>query len=610
MTNGTPATGSISKALKPARTAIFMIAVFSFFVNVLMLTGPLFMLQIYDRVLTSGSIPTLIALGALVVMLYVLYGFLEYIRGRILTRVGRMLDEDLQAPVFHAITFHAIYGAKQVRTQPAQDLSTVRQFLSGPAPFSFLDLPWTPIYLLVIFLMHFMLGLAATIAVLILAVFAVVNNLLTRKHVEKFQQSAQRATLANEETRRNVEIATVLGMISRLRARWSGSVSDSLESQTKASDRGGLVTSMSKAMRMVFQSGILGLGAYLAVQQEISPGTMIAASIIMARALAPVEQVVAQWQPFLNFRKSWKRLDQVLSNTPPQEDKMPLPTPKVHLTANNLMAFVPGAEKPIISGISFDLPPGSGLGIIGATGAGKSTLARAIIGVWPHIKGDLRFDSATLDQWDRDELGKYIGYLPQDVELFDGTIGENISRFDPEADPKEILKAAQAANVHELVLKFKDGYNSRVGEGGTNLSGGQRQRIGLARALYGSPVLVVLDEPNASLDAEGEAALIRAIAATRQNGGTVIVVAHRPSAIAALDSLMVLRDGTQVAYGPKDEVLQQVLAKPVPKDGRSGGLTAPQKPSNVPKAPRITQGNEPPAPETPNQPSPPADGAE
>lgn len=578
MTTAQPKKGTLSKALKPARAAIVMIAVFSFFVNLLMLTGPLYMLQIYDRVLTSGSVPTLVALSAVVILLYSLFGFLEYVRGRILTRVARMLDEDLQTTAFHAITYHAVQGVERVRTQPAQDLSAIRQFLSGPAPFSFMDLPWTPIYLFVIFLLHFWLGIASTIAVLVLAVFAMINNLLTRKHVEHHQQFAHRATTANEETRRNVEIATVLGMIGRLRARWSGMVGEALNAQTAASDRGGLVTAMSKSMRMVFQSGILGLGAYLAVKQEISPGTMIAASIIMARALAPVEQVVAQWQPFLNFRRSWKRLDQVLSNTPPLDEKMPLPTPKVHVKANNLMAFVPGAEKPIISGIKFDLPPGSGLGIIGPTGAGKSTLARAIIGVWPHIKGDLRLDSATLEQWDRDELGKYIGYLPQDVELFDGTIGENISRFEPDADPKTILKAAQAANVHELVLKFSKGYNTLVGEGGANLSGGQRQRIGLARALYGDPVLVVLDEPNASLDAEGEAALIKSIAATRERGGTVIVVAHRPSAIAALDSLMVLRDGAQIAYGPKDEVLEKVLANKIPTDGRSGGLTAPQQP--------------------------------
>jgi len=552
---------------------MFMIALFSFFVNLLMLTGPLFMLQIYDRVLTSGSVPTLIALGILVVMLYALYGFLEYIRGRILMRIARMLDEDLRSSVFHAVTFHAVQGNRQVRTQPAQDLSSIRQFLSGPAPFSFLDLPWTPIYLFVIFLLHVQLGLAASAAVAILAIFAIVNNMLTKSHVEDQQRASQRAVNANEETRRNVEIATVLGMIDKLKARWSKSVEQALDSQTHAADRGGLISAMSKSMRLVFQSAILGLGAYLAIQQEISPGTMIAASIIMARALAPVEQVVSQWQPFLNFRKSWKRLDEVLASTPPKEQKMELPTPKVHLTANDLMAYVPGAEKPIISGITFDLPPGSGLGIIGPTGAGKSTLARAIVGVWPHIKGDLCLDGATLDQWDHDELGKYIGYLPQDVELFEGTIGENISRFDPDADPKEILRAAIAADVHDLVLKFKKGYNSPVGEGGTNLSGGQRQRIGLARALYGNPVLVVLDEPNASLDAEGEAALIKAIGNTRQNGGTVIVVAHRPSAIAALDSLMVLNDGRQVAYGPKEDILKKVLSKPINPDGRSGGLT-------------------------------------
>lgn len=574
MTSTSSIKNTISAVLKPARTAIFMIVIFSFFVNLLMLTGPLFMLQIYDRVLTSGSIPTLVALGILVVMLYALYGFLEYIRGRILMRVGKMLEEDLQNSVFHAITFHALAGTPKIRTQPARDLSTVRQFLSGPAPFSFLDLPWTPVYLFVIFLLHYILGVASLIAVAILAVFAIINNLLTKTHVENHQQAANWAATISEETRRNVEIATVLGMVERLRSRWTQVTGQALDAQTKASDRGGLVTAMSKSMRLVFQSGILGLGAYLAVQQEISPGTMIAASIIMARALAPVEQVVAQWQGFLNFKRSWKNLDQVLSATPPLPEKMSLPTPKVHVKAQNLMAFVPGAEKAIISGINFDLPPGSGLGILGPTGAGKSTLAKAIIGVWPHTKGELRFDAATLDQWDRDELGKYIGYLPQDVELFNGTIGENISRFDVDADPKEILKAAQAANVHELILKFTDGYNTVVKEGGTNISGGQRQRIGLARALYGEPALIVLDEPNASLDAEGEVALINSIAHTRKRGGTVIVVAHRPSAIAALDSLMVLKDGIQIAAGPKEEVLKKVLAKPSDAQSQSGGLTS------------------------------------
>jgi PrtD family type I secretion system ABC transporter len=574
MKPGIPGTAKLKSALKPARTAIIVIVVFSLFVNILMMVGPLFMLQIYDRVLTSGSIPTLVALVVLVAILYGLFGFLDYVRGRILTRVASVLEEDLQQKVFHTITFHALQRTPGVRTQPAQDLATVRQFLSSPAPFSFLDLPWTPVYLFVIFLLHFMLGIAATIAVIILGILAVINNLLTRNLIAEHQQATQQAINSNEETRRNVEIASVLGMLGKLRMRWMTTRTQALDAQIIASDRGGLVSTVSKTMRLMFQSGILALGAYLAVKQEISPGTMIAASIIMSRALAPVEQVVGQWQPFVTFRKSWARLNEVLEKTPPPPEQMVLPEPKVHLQAKNLMAFVPGAEKPIISGINFDLPPGSGLGIIGPTGAGKSTLARVIIGVWPHTKGDLRFDGATLDQWDREELGKYVGYLPQDVELFDGTIGENISRFDPQADPKVILAAAQAANVHELVLQFPGGYNTRVGEGGASLSGGQRQRIGLARALYGNPVLVVLDEPNASLDAEGEAALIQAIGRARQAGATIIVVAHRPSAIAALSTLMVLRDGKQIALGPKDEVLQKVLSKPVPKDGRSGGLTA------------------------------------
>jgi ATP-binding cassette subfamily C protein len=301
---------------------------------------------------------------------------------------------------------------------------------------------------------------------------------------------------------------------------------------------------------------------------------MIAASIIMGRALAPVEQVVAHWQAFLSFQGAMKRLSKVLQETPVTTKRMPLPPPNGRLEVDNLICLVPGADKPIVAGISFDLPPGSGLGIIGPTGAGKSTLARALVGVWPHTRGSVRLDGATIDQWDRAQLGKYMGYLPQDVELFEGTISENIARFEPDADPDEIVKAARQADVHELILKFPDGYNTTIGESGARLSAGQRQRIGLARALYRDPSVIVLDEPNANLDAEGEAALIKAILATRQRGGTVVVVAHRPSAIAALDTLMMIRDGRSVAYGPRDEVLNKVLArrKPAAAPQVAGGL--------------------------------------
>ena len=581
--------GTVRKGLKGSGFAIFSIALFSLFTNALMLTGPLFMLQVYDRVLSSGSVPTLVALGILVVVLYGLYGFLEFVRGRILMRVARRLEENLRPKVFHVVAWHGLRKTPGVRTQPAQDLSNIRQFLSGPAPLSFLDLPWAPVYLFVVFMLHWWLGVASAIAIVFLAILAMINSMLTTRHILESQQSLQQAIQTNEETRKNIEMATVLGMLGALRERWRTSLVKGLDSQTRASDRGGFITSSTKAFRLMVQSGILGLGAYLAVKQEITSGTMIAASIIMARALAPIEQVVAQWQAFMSTRKSWTRLDRILSNTPPEEEKMPLPPLKGHVVVENLMAYVPGAEKPIISGINFELKPGSGLGIIGPTGAGKSTLAKAIIGVWTHLKGKARIDGATADQWDSNALGKHMGYLSQDAELFAGTIGQNIARFDPEANPEAIVKAAQAAHVHELVLTFPEGYNTPLGEGAANLSGGQRQRIGLARALYGDPALVVLDEPNSNLDAEGEAALLKALADVRKRGGTVIVVAHRPSAIAVLDTLMVMKEGKQIAFGPKDEVLKKVLARPVATDGRSAGLTAQQQQPPQPQEPKSQQ---------------------
>lgn len=575
-------TGEILNALKDSRLAILSIVVFSFFVNLLMLTGPLFMLQIYDRVLTSGSVPTLVALSSLVVILYSLYGFLEYVRGRVLMRVARILEEALRERVFYVVTWHALRQTPGGHSQASQDLATIRQFLSSPAPFSFLDLPWAPVYLFVIYLLHFWLGIAATIAVLILAVLAFINNILTVRHIAQSQQSLQQAVIINDETRRNVEMASVLGMLNPLRKRWQGALAEGLDSLTRASDRGGLITSASKTLRLMFQSAILGLGAYLAVKQEITPGTMIAASIIMGRALMPVEQVVSQWQTFLSARRSWVRLDNVLSSTPPAEEKMELPAPKGHLKIENLTAFVPGADQPIFSGINFELKPGAGLGIIGPTGAGKTTLAKAIIGIWPHIRGKAKLDGATADQRDSNALGKFMGYLSQDVELFEDTIGRNISRFAPDASAQAVVKAAQAARVHDLILKFPKGYNAKLGENGINLSAGQRQRIGLARALYGDPVLIVLDEPNSNLDAEGESALLQALGDVRKRGGTVIVVAHRPSAIAVLDTLLVMADGKQVAFGPKDEVLKKVLARPTNSGNLSTGPSA-RTPSTNPQ---------------------------
>jgi PrtD family type I secretion system ABC transporter len=579
----------VSSLLRLAGGAGIAVVVFSLIVNLLMLTGPLFMLQIYDRVLTSGSIPTLVALAGLVVLLYALYGFLEFVRSRIMVRVAGSIDADVRDRAFDAVTFHAVKGEKSVRTMPLTDLAHVRQFLSGPGPFAFLDTPWTPIYLLFIYLMHPVLGIASVIAVAILASLAVINNLLTRKASAEASKIAGRANAAGEEARRNAEVTTALGMGPMLRARWARIQEQALEEQMTASDRGGAITALSRTMRFMFQSGILGLGAWLAVQQEISPGTMIAASIIMARALAPVEQMVAHWQGYLTFREAWGRLSKVLKTLPEHKDGVSLPDPAGHVEVENLTAGLPQMQRPMLMNISFELTPGEGLGIIGPTGAGKTTLARILVGAWPHYRGVVRLGGAELAQYPEDQLGRSVGYLPQDVELYDGTIGENICRFQSDAKANDIIEAAKQADVHSLILSFPDGYETMIGEGGAMLSAGQRQRIGLARALYGNPSLIVLDEPNANLDAAGEKAVITAVNSARDNGSTVIVIAHRPSAIASLDTLMMLRDGRCVAIGPKDEVLDKVIqrtpapaAPPRPAPGfQSMGMSLSSKPDEA-----------------------------
>lgn len=571
--SGTATRSGLSSALANCRSGLLSLGIFSLFANLLMLTGPLFMLQVYDRVLTSGSLPTLLALALLVAVLYAAYGFLEFIRSRLLVRTGRIVDEELRERVFDAAAMQGLRGTPGARNEPLTDLQTVRQYLQSSGPLAFLDMPWTPIYLGVIFLMHSLLGLAALAAAILLAAIAIATEQVTRRHAIESQIAALQANRLAEQCRVNIEAATVLGMVGRLRWRWAGTQERALDSQTLASDRGGLLSTLSRTFRLVFQSAILGLGAYLAVRREISPGAMIAASIIMSRALAPVESAVGQWSQSQAFVRSWKRLGAFLAQMPPRQVRMQLPNLTGNLAVENLSALVPGEERPIVAGVSFALQPGSGLGILGPTGAGKSTLARALVGAWPLTRGSVRLDGATLDQWDPEVLGKSIGYLSQESELFDGTIAENISRFAPDPDSRSVIAAAQQAGVHDLILQMPDGYNTVIGRDGRRLSAGQRQRVGLARALYGEPALLVLDEPNANLDAVGEAALVKAVAQARDRGATVLVIAHRPSAIAALDKLLVLKDGRVAAFGPKDEVLDKVLARSVDGPGRPGGFT-------------------------------------
>jgi ATP-binding cassette subfamily C protein len=576
----------IAAVLKASRGVFLSTGVFSCLVNILMLTGPLFMLQIYDRVLTSGSVPTLVTLSAITLALYIYYGFLEYLRARLLVRIGRRVEEQLRDRVFDSVAEHALRRTPGVGSQPVQDLGTVRQFLSGQGPFAFLDMPWVPVYLAVIFLMHWMLGVASAAAAVVIFTLAYMSERATRGPMAEATKATIKATLMTEESRRNTEALHALGMRGAIRDRWRAVQTQALDHQTSANDAGGSLGAASRVVRLLVQSGILALGAWLAILQEITPGAMIAASIIMSRALAPVEQAVANWQQFLGFRKAMERLNRVLASTPPKQ-LLALPRPQGKLEVENLVIQLPGMDKPLLQGISFAVEPGQGIGVIGPTGAGKSTLARALVGITPPTRGAVRIDGATLDQRDIDDLGRMIGYLPQDVQLFDGSVAQNIARFDPDAKPEKIVEAAKLANVHELILRLPDGYNTPLGENAARLSAGQKQRLALARALYGDPVLFILDEPNSNLDAEGEAALDRAIRSCLDRGAAVVVIAHRPSALAAIQQILVLSDGKTAALGPRDEVMRKVLMRPAQggaqnvQPGPQPGQQQLQAPQNV-----------------------------
>lgn len=551
------------KAVNAAcRGALVSTVIFSCVVNVLMLIGPVFMMQVYDRVLTSQSVPTLVALTAIVGVLYAYYGLMEYLRARMMVRIGRRTEEQLRGRVFDVVAAHALKRTPGVGGQPVNDLATIRQYLSSTGPFAFIDMPWVPVYLLVIFAMHWVLGLASLGAAIAIFVLAVLSERSTRTPVTEATKATVKASIMMDEGRRNAEALHSLGMCGALRDRWSTVHQAALDAQTKANDAGGGLGAISRVLRLMIQSGILALGAYLAIKQEISSGSMIAASIIMSRALAPVETAVANWQQFLSFRKARERLTQMLKSVPPAPNRMPLPVPRGKLDVEQLYIQLPGVEKPLLNGISFSVGPGEGIGVIGPTGAGKSTLARALVGIQAPTRGAIRLDNATLDQRDSDILGRLIGYLPQDVQLFDGTVMQNISRFDPAVDPDKVVEAAKLANVHDLVMRLPEGYNTPLGENGSRLSAGQRQRIALARAMYGEPVLFVLDEPNSNLDAEGEAALDHAIRHALQRGAAVVVIAHRPSALAAIGKMLVLSDGKVAALGPRDEIMRKVMMRP------------------------------------------------
>jgi PrtD family type I secretion system ABC transporter len=557
----------LGDALRACRSAFIGVGIMSCMINLLYLTGSLFMLEVYDRVLPSRSVPTLVGLVVLAGGLYIAQGVLDLIRGRILGRIGTALDEALNNRVFDIIVrLPLMIGGRNEGLQPLRDLDNVRSFLGSAGPSAFFDLPWLPFYLAVCFAFHVMIGLTALVGAIILITITVATEYMSRAPArEALGLSAKRNDLA-AASRRNAEVLVAMGMTGRLTRRWSAANENYLAGNQRASDVTGGLGAIAKVMRMMLQSAVLGVGAYLVIHQEATAGIIIAGSILSARALAPVDLAIAHWKGFVAARQSWHRLNGLLTSLPAQAAQTVLQDPSSRLSVENLSLTPPGDQKIIVQDVTFAVQAGTGLGVIGPSGSGKSSLVRALVGVWQPFRGKVRLDGAALDQWSSDLLGRHIGYLPQDVELFAGSVAQNISRFDPEAGSEGIIAAAKEAGVHEMIIKMRDGYDTQIGEQGTALSAGQAQRVALARALYGDPFLIVLDEPNSNLDTEGDEALTRAIRAARERGAIVVVVAHRPIGIEAVDQLLVLRDGRIQAFGPKDVVLGQVLrvAAPTP----------------------------------------------
>lgn len=554
----------LQRALSACKGSFVSVGFFSMFVNLLMLVPPMYMLQVYDRVLTTQSLDTLIMLTLVVIFLFMVMGGLELVRSRMLVRIGNRLDTTINQRLYGAMFRRSLVAPGAQSAQPLNDLTGLRQFLTGNGLFAFFDAPWVPVYLGILFIFHPWLGVFATCAGVILFALAVANEKSTKSLLaEANSEQIQAQNLANSNLR-NAEVLHAMGMLPGIMGRWSKRHHEFLAKQSQASDRAGALTNTSKVMRLLFQSLILGLGALLVLQGEMTPGMMIAGSILMGRALAPIDQMIGGWKGFVAARGSYSRLNELLTQIPDEQRHMSLPAPKGIIDVENVAAAPPGARMATIRGINFSVAKGEHVGIIGPSAAGKSTLARVLLGIWPTQVGDVRLDGGAINQYNRDELGPHIGYLPQDIELFDGTVSENIARFG-EIDAEKVVAAAQKAGVHEMVLELSNGYDTVIGSNSGALSGGQRQRLGLARALYGNPVLVVLDEPNANLDDAGEKALGQAIAQLKAEGTTLFVISHRTSVLKGMDKLLVMKEGQVSMFGPRDQVLAQFAKKSRPQ---------------------------------------------
>ncbi len=553
-----PPRSFLMAVLSSLKMAFLGIGATSALVNILALTGSFFMLQVYDRVIPARSLPTLVGLGIIAATLYAFQGFLEVVRSMLLVRLGLSVDERFGTTVYDSLVlFPARMQMQGDGLQPVRDLDVVRSFLSGPGPTALFDIPWMPFYLGLCFLFHVWIGVTALAGALILVGLTIVTERTSREPAKEAAKIISERMALAEETRRNSEAVLAMGFGHMLGAKWGEINSRYLGNHLRLSNLTITLGTISKILRVTLQSAVLAVGAILVIRQEASGGIMIASSILLSRALAPVELAISQWKGFVAARDSWSRLVRLADLMSVDGREVALPKPEKTLKVENLHLAAPKSKNSIVRNISMELQAGDSVGVIGPSASGKSTLARGLVGLWSPVVGAVRLDGAALSQWDPHALGKHIGYLPQDVALFSGSIAENIARFDPDATSDKIIAAAKTAGVYDMILQFPKGFETKIGEQGSALSGGQRQRIALARALYGEPFLIILDEPNSNLDADGELALSRAILSVKARGGIVVVVAHRPSALAAVDKVLVLTNGQMQAFGPKDEVLRR-----------------------------------------------------
>ncbi len=563
-------------ARRESRHLFWIAFVFSIFVNVLVLTGPLYMLQVYDRVLGSRSEETLVALSILVAFLYAMMAALDYARGRVLARVGARFQNRLDQRVFDAMLRKLTLMPETQGTKTGlRDLESVQSLFASPALLALFDIPWTPLFLGAIFLFHPWLGALAVAGGSVLILLTLLNQYLTREPQNAANAQASKATRMSDELIANPDLVQSLGLRKASFERWQQVRLSGLHYSLRKSDSAGTITSITKSLRLFLQSAMLGLGAYLVLQGAMTAGAMIAGSILLGRALAPIELAISQWALVQRAQIGWQSLASLLSEVGHIPPVTPLPSPTAKLVAEQITVMPPGEQQATLRMLSFELNPGQAMGVIGASGAGKTTLAKALTGVWPTASGKIRLDGAALDQYDADILGRHIGYLPQKITLFSGTIGENIACFDGAATPQDIINAAKKAAAHELILRQPKGYDTPVSSVGSKLSGGELQRIGLARALFGEPVILVLDEPNANLDNDGSNAMNEAIRAMKAAGNSVIIMAHRPSAIRECDTLLVIENGIRRAFGPRDEVLRATVQNHarISKKVTPGGIT-------------------------------------